>query len=120
VSNAGEAGQRAPRNGTRYSQSGAPCYAQVAAADLFTAARAWAAAGTESDFRCQALALAGAGAVFAGTRPEAKRLARAVGDHRLLLLRRERRQCGASAGTGGVLKGGGASGGFHAGVSGGA
>src|SRR6185437_15539449 len=118
VSRACKTGRLSPRDGTRHTTSGALCYAQVAAADLCVATRARTAAGAESDFRCQALAVAGSGAVLAGARPEANRLARAVADHRLLLLRRERRECGASAGAGGISESGRASGGVHAGIGG--
>ena len=51
-------------DGARDAAAGAICYAQMAGADLRTAARAGIAQGQESDLRRQAFALPGAGACF--------------------------------------------------------
>ena len=107
-------------DGARDEAAGAVCDAQVAGADLRTAARAGTAQGQESALRRQALAPPGAGAVLARAGRGAEGLAGEHADHGILLLRRGCGERGAAAQLGEVPGRGRGAGGVYAGVGGGA
>src|SRR5215472_16553435 len=106
-------------NGARDQAAGSIHYPQKGGADLRTAPRAWLAAWRQSALRREALSSPGAGFVFARARDSAEGVAGQHADHRVLLLRRGRRECEAASETRRVSRSGGASGCLHAGIGGG-